>query len=120
MVVLNHIAKGTLTPEHVAALNAIYPALAGEMQTRLIERLTEAMGVGTPIPYKARMALSMFLGTNLDSTMRPEALAANQKAFAAITAQQAANEQAQQQAMAKITIASRTQTPAQAAAYRRT
>ena len=118
--VLAHVRAGTVTPEHLEALSAIYPSLGAEMRAQLMDRVAQEIAGGKAIPYRTRLGLSAFLGGNLDSTTTPEALSANQKAFASINAQQKANEAAQQQAMAKITVASRSQTPAQSAAYRRT
>ena len=117
--VLAHVRGGTLTPEHLEALAAIYPSLGAEMRSQLMEKVASEIAGGKAIPYRTRLGVSAFLGGNLDSSTTPAALTANQKAFASMAAQQAANEAAQQQAMAKITVASRSQTPAQSAAYRR-
>ena len=117
--VLTHIAAGTLTPEHLETLSAIYPSLRDDMRAQLMERVAAEIAGGRPIPYRTKLGLSMFLGSDLDSTTKSSAIAANQKAHASIQAQQQANEAAQNAAMSKLTLAARTATPAQSAANRR-
>ncbi len=76
--VLNHIKRGTITPEHVQHLNGIYPEVYNSLSQKLMERVSQAQMKGHKLDYKTRMAMSMFLGQALDSTMTPQAIMAAQ------------------------------------------
>lgn len=83
MRVLEHVAKGTVTPEHVETLKVIYPQLFTEMQAGALDRLAREVARGRRLPYRMRLSLSMFLGQDLDSSTKPQSLAANMASFAA-------------------------------------
>ncbi len=74
MVVLNHIAKGTLTPSDVQTLKTIYPALYQRMSQKITFQMMETVSKGDSIPYKTRLNLSLFLGMPLDSTMTSQGI----------------------------------------------
>jgi hypothetical protein len=80
MAALEHAKRGTLTPQHVASLRVVYPALYQHIQERLISGL---LGVGgKTIPPQSRMMLSMLTGFRLDGSMGWNAIAANQAVYA--------------------------------------
>lgn len=81
--VLDHIARGTYSPEHHETLTVIYPKLHEQMKLEVLDRLAKAMAKGERIPRKVRMGLSMFLGQDLDSSMTGQAIAAAQGVYAA-------------------------------------
>ena len=56
MRILSDLKEGTVTQEQVHALEAVYPALLGDVQRRLLERLSQHPG---KLPYKQRYALSV-------------------------------------------------------------
>jgi len=117
--ILHHIADGTVHPDHVQALGAIYPALQKEMQAQAIERLSKALASGERMPFRTRMGLGMFLGSDLDSLMSPRSMQANQLA----TAMAPKDQQGLQpgpRALENLGVAGRMSTPQQAAAARGT
>lgn len=79
MIVLQKIKDGTLTTRDLQHLNAMYPKLYANMQSKLMEEMTSAVSKGQIIPYKTRIGLSMFTQQALDSTMTPQALMATQQ-----------------------------------------
>lgn len=79
--VLSKIKAGTLVPQDVTALKAMYPALYSKMQQQLSTELNNAVAKETPVPYNTRMSLSLFLGQPLDSTMQPQAIMDTQSIF---------------------------------------
>lgn len=81
--VLNHIKDGSLTPEQVKHFSNMYPELYNHLSKKLTERVTKAqMDKETPPPAKTRQAMSLFLGSPLDSSMSPGNIMAAQSVFA--------------------------------------
>jgi len=70
MSILTHIAKGNVTQDDMGAME-LYPSLTKEIQQRLMEGVISQKAKGKTIPYQQRLALSTFLGQNLDSTIGP-------------------------------------------------
>lgn len=85
---LDHVAKGTLDPIHVQALEAVYPKLTQHMRTKVLEGIASRTAAGKTIPRHTRLALSLFLGSPLDSSVNPETIAANQATMAQAPKQQ--------------------------------
>jgi hypothetical protein len=79
MSVLRYAADGMLTRAQVDALKTVYPMLAHDIADRALSKLTEGP---KNVPYKARLMLSLLTGIDVDGTMSPAAIAANQKAIA--------------------------------------
>jgi hypothetical protein len=71
LAILGHMANGTMTPKDVQALQAIHPNVYKALAERMIAGIMEKQQKKQEIPYTARMQMSMFLSTPLDSTMRP-------------------------------------------------
>lgn len=74
--VLSAIEDGSVTPEEVDALRAVYP----RMYARLIRAVADGLGrLKEPPSYHARLHLSQVLGVPVDESMRPEFIAAMQQ-----------------------------------------
>lgn len=98
MTVFGHIKTGTLMPQHIEALQAVYPSVYKQMQSATMGKMTDYLSKNDPsaIPYKTKLSLSRFLGQNLDSSLTPNAILSNQMALGQ---QQAAKQAAQAQQM---------------------
>ena len=117
--VLKTIRDGTTTHEHVEALQAVTPKLYGEMQTEILNEMTNKEE-GYDLPYHSKMALSLFLGQDLDDSLEQPIMAQNQSAMAM---QQAADNAAgavktTQAGLSKLTKSKDFMTPMQATAHR--
>lgn len=78
-LVFQHMKDGTLIPQDMTTLKTLYPGLYGSMSQKVGESLIHAKTKGKTIPYKQKMALSLFLGEDLDSTLTPQSLQAIMK-----------------------------------------
>lgn len=76
--VLPKIKAGTITPQDIRHLSAMYPALYKSLASKLTDQMAEHLSKDEPVPYKTRMSLSMFLAQPLDSTMSPYSIVAAQ------------------------------------------
>jgi len=65
--VLDKIANGTLTDNHIQAVQSIYPALHQEMSKQIMEQLGQDKSKS--LSYGKRISISKFLGTPIDSTI---------------------------------------------------
>lgn len=74
---LDELAAGRLSPQTVEATKAVFPETFSAVREQLINRMDE-MG---KMPYARRVQLSVLFETPLDSTMRPETVAALQASF---------------------------------------
>jgi hypothetical protein len=79
LAILKQAAAGTLTPEAIEAVSTIYPQLMDQIRSSALSR---AASHTTPPPYRARQALGMLLGQDVDGSMAPAAVAANQATHA--------------------------------------
>lgn len=74
LIVLDKIKSGTITPKDIKDISTMYPALYQKLSQKLTDEMISHQAKGESIPYKTRIALSMFLAQPLDSTMKPEAI----------------------------------------------
>ncbi len=74
------LAHGTITPEDAEAYNAVYPERAAHFKQQILEQLPTLRAA---LPYKRRLALSIFSGMPVDAAMHPQILAVLQASFAA-------------------------------------
>ncbi len=81
--VLKEIGDGTIEPEHIKHLGAMYPELVGLIQKKATERVIQSQLDGKKPSYKVRQGLSMLLGTALSSELTPQGIQAAQATFAA-------------------------------------
>jgi hypothetical protein len=113
-VLLDHVARGTLTPEHLEAAENIYPRLVNEMRQQALSELAKQMAKGQRPPYKTRLSLAMFLGEPLNFSMSPQSVQANQAAFSAPAPPQPAPASGAQ----ALNLSNRLQTPMQQSGMR--
>lgn len=76
--VLQRIKDGSLVPQDLVTLKTIYPALYQNLTSQIMVHMNDHLTDEEPIPYHTKMALSMFFGSPLDSTMTPSALQSTQ------------------------------------------
>lgn len=78
LVVMNNIQKGNITAQDVTTMKTLYPKLYQSVSAKLNEQIIEMSNKDKMIPYKTRIAMSMFLGQPLDSTMTQQSIMAAQ------------------------------------------
>ena len=77
-IIMQHIKDGTLQSSDIKDIQSMFPALAKNMAGKLSTEMTRAQESGQPVPYRTKVALAMFLGTPVDSTMSPTSIIAAQ------------------------------------------
>lgn len=90
--IVKDIKEGTILPQDIVTLNKVAPGLYNRLVQKFTDGIIDNVADGIPIPYKTRIGLSMFMGTPLDSTFKPESIIAAQPKM----------EQRQEQEAAKI------------------
>lgn len=118
--ILKAAAAGTLTPQQIDAVKAVYPQLYQDIQQRVVNRLSdEPKG----IPKKARLMLNMLTGIDVDGTFSPASIQRNQATFSAPSRKSPENALGgtmpkNAKGADKLTVSSRTLTESQKAAQR--
>ena len=80
--ILNKIKDGSLNENHMKSFTAMYPELHAELSKKITERMAQdKLDEEKRPPYKVRQALSLFMGSSLDSTMTPQNMMAAQATF---------------------------------------
>jgi hypothetical protein len=74
LMALHYAQKGTLKQQDVQTLQTLYPKLHAQYVQGLFGAIAQAKADGKLIPYKQRQALSMLMGTPLDSTLKPQSV----------------------------------------------
>jgi len=74
LVVLQHIKNGTLQPSDVQDLQTMAPGVAAKIGQHLSNAMINAQADGTPIPYRTKMGLSLFLAQPMDASMTPQSI----------------------------------------------
>jgi len=82
LMVLEDIKNGTLNSQKLLHLQNLYPDFYANMRFRIMNELVNVTEKKEKIPYQTRLGLSLFLGTPLDSTMKPEGIMALQPKMA--------------------------------------
>lgn len=77
--VIERLAHGSISPEDVEALKAVYPGLHADITQKIVEQLPT---LRSKLPYQRRLALSIFSGVAVDPVLDPRVLAALQGTFA--------------------------------------
>lgn len=80
--VMEEIKKGTIDPEHIKHMNALYPEVVDLLKSKISKRIVDAQLNGEKPSYKIRQGLSMFMGTALSSETTPANIVAAQSTFA--------------------------------------
>lgn len=78
LTVLKDVKDGTVTPENIAHLHALYPDLYEKLIHKVADNMIQHKADGGSVPYKTRLSVSLFLGQPLDSTMTPSSIQAMQ------------------------------------------
>ena len=82
LMVLQHIADGTLQPKDVQDLNALYPGMPGQLAQKLTGQMIEHLADGGKVSYRLRTGLSLLTGQPIDTTMTPAAIQSAQATYA--------------------------------------
>ncbi len=77
-MVMHQIKAGTITPDSIAHLNALFPALYPHMQSQISQAMAEHIAKGGTVPYQTRVGLSIFMQQPMDSTFMPANILAAQ------------------------------------------
>jgi hypothetical protein len=124
LIILKQAANGTLTHESMEAVSTVYPALFTQIKQALMSSLSDNKKA-KEMPYQKKMMLSLLLGQNLDGSLEPQAIQANQSQLDIANAQQQQKEQAfigtpkpTSKGMREISISERALTAQQATAQR--
>jgi hypothetical protein len=89
--VMHEISTGSIDPDHIKHLNAMYPELTNLLQRKVTEGITKQQLKGEKPPYVVRQGMSMLLGTPLSGEMTPANIQAAQSVFAQGQQQQQAS-----------------------------
>lgn len=104
ILALHQVSNASIIPETMEALEAVYPKLLSEMQTTVMDHMTKAMAKKQVIPYRTKLALSMFLGSDLVSSLSPQSMLATQNVMSTATQAKQSQEQGQLSGSAKKSI----------------
>ena len=111
--ILGKVKNGSLTSDNVSAFKSMYPELHGELAKKINEKIiNDHIDEEKKPPYHVRQAMSLFLGGNLDSSMKQPNIAAAQAVFITQKQNQQMVEAKQTQALSK--MGQSAQTPGQA------
>lgn len=78
LIVLKAVKEGKLVPSDLEHLGAMHPEFGQFIRSKLQQEMIESIADGYKPDYSTVMALSMFLGQPLESSLQPEAIQANQ------------------------------------------
>lgn len=87
--VLDDALSGTLGPEKLEAVKAVYPETFAQMQAELASRIADA----TRIPYQRRIQISALLGQDMTGTLNPRMALSAQSVYGAAPQQSSAQQQ---------------------------
>jgi len=77
--ILAHVKKGTLTSDHMEALQTVHPQLLYDMRKRFIDMADPEKA--RKLPYHVQKSISMFMGSPLRESMTPQVALANQAIY---------------------------------------
>jgi hypothetical protein len=108
--VLDHVKNGTLSNEHMEALQAVHPGLLQNLQDQVSQQMSPSNMKS--LSYSKKVALSKFLGSPVDSSLTPQSVMANQANYAPKNAAQAMQkgQKSTQEGMSKLNLGSRSTT----------
>jgi hypothetical protein len=84
---LDELKHGTLTSEHVEALQQVYPAIYKQIQNSVVQQLSKQKEA-PKVPYNKKIQLGLLLGLPTDYSLRPDAILSLQAGFQAGPEQQ--------------------------------
>lgn len=82
MKAFEQVRDGTLVPQTIETLNAVYPKLYAEMRTSLLSEMSSKIQKKEKIPFQLKQGIAQFLGQPIDHAMNPQAILANQMSIA--------------------------------------
>lgn len=85
LMILDWAASGMLHPDHVEAVQTVYPELLAAVQTNIVEMIGD---LEKAPPYAARMQLGQLLGAPTDRSLDPTFLLSLQQQYAQTAEQQ--------------------------------
>lgn len=94
---MEKIKEGSLVPDDIETLTAVYPKMYQEMQKSIMSAMVDYVdknGVNE-IPNQTKMMLSLFLGQDMDASSSPQAIYANQAILGGARQQNQAQNQQQ-------------------------
>lgn len=74
LTVLQNVKDGTIQTTDIQDLRNMYPALYDQYSRKLMDQVTNMQASEEIIPYKTKIGISLFLGTPLDASMKPESI----------------------------------------------
>lgn len=80
--VLKHIKDGTVLPEYVKHMAAMYPELYQQLSKKMTQKIIKQQLEDKKPNHKTIQGLSLFLGASLTTDMTPEGIQAAQQTFA--------------------------------------
>ncbi len=89
--IMSEINSGTIEPDHVKHLNALYPEVSQALQQKITENIVKSQLKDERPTFAVRQGLSLFMGTPLSSELTPQNMSAAQGALAGQQAQQQAS-----------------------------
>lgn len=101
--ILDDAVDGSLTPEAVEAIKAVYPTIFETIQTELAGRIQNA----PKIPYARRMQISALLGQDMTGTLKPAVALGAQNAYASAGQAPAVSQQVPLSRASKLNMADR-------------
>lgn len=104
----DQVRLGTLTPETIETLTAVYPKLYDHMKQVVLNEATEMLHKKKPIPYSTKQSISMFLQKPLDISLSPQSAQMNQMIYAASPQPNQGMVRPTQGGLSNITLAQRT------------
>ncbi len=119
--ILAQIKNATITPEAVEAVSTVFPKMYTQMVTAVMDKVMDHQAKNLLIPYKTKLALSMFLGQDLVDSLNNQSMQMTQTAMMT----QVSGEDVQNAvkptsgALQKLTNSDRLLTPMQSSANRR-
>lgn len=115
LTALDELKKGTLTREHVEALQAVYPEIYKEIQLQVMDKITEGK---VKLPYAKKLQIGILLNVPADSSLQPETLLQLQQNLAATSEQPQEGPQFRASSMEQTGISERMQSGTEALSTR--
>lgn len=69
LLVLEHAKHGTLLPQDVQTINALFPGMHSALVNKINDEIIAQKSEGKPIPYYQRQSLSMLVGAPMGASM---------------------------------------------------
>lgn len=81
--IMHDLSKGTLTPEHIQHMQAMYPEVLEAVQKKATEKIIKSQLEGKKPNAKVRQGMSLLMGTSLSGPLTPQSIMAAQSVFQA-------------------------------------